>query len=53
VRLTDHYVRAVEDAEISLSYLVMCRLADALTVAPAELVALAHELPDDDGGQQR
>jgi transcriptional regulator with XRE-family HTH domain len=49
VRLTHHYVRAVEDAEISLSYLAMCRLADALTVAPHELVALAHELPDDDG----
>jgi hypothetical protein len=45
-------VQAVEDAEISLSYLVMCRLADAFTVAPAELVAFAHELPDDDGGQQ-
>jgi transcriptional regulator with XRE-family HTH domain len=45
-RLRPIYVQLVEEAEIGVSYLVMCRLADALGVAPHELIALAHELPD-------
>lgn len=44
--LTHHYVRAVEDGEINTNYLVVCRIADGLTVAPHQLVALAEELPE-------
>jgi transcriptional regulator with XRE-family HTH domain len=51
-RLTPIYVGLVAEAEIGVSYLVMCRLADALDVAPHELVALAHELPDEPEGNQ-
>jgi transcriptional regulator with XRE-family HTH domain len=46
-RLTPSYLHGIENAEIHPTYLVVCRLADALVVAPHELVALAFELPEE------